>query len=105
MVGKSQGSIGAAYMSTFIVLMAICGAAAAFRLTWIFVSLVGLLIIPLFCAVMVFWSGEHLLSALLQAGAGFIALQASYVLTGFGIEAIGGRTVGALRKTSRRQKM
>lgn len=84
-------------MSTFVLVMALCGAAAAFRLTWIFVSLVGLFAVPVFCAVLVLWCGESLPSAILHSGAGFIALQVSYILTGVGIDLICGRLPKAIR--------
>ncbi len=93
-------------MSTFVLLMALCGGAAAFRLTWIFVSLVGLFAVPVFGAVLVLRSGASVPSAILQAGAGFLALQVSYVLVGVGIDLIGGRLAKAsrLRKSNVGQK-
>jgi hypothetical protein len=84
-------------MSTFVLVMALCGGVAAYRLTWIFVSLVGLFAVPVFCAVLVLRSGESLPTAILQASAGFIALQVSYVLAGVGIDLIGARLPKAIR--------
>lgn len=84
-------------MSPFVLVMALCGAAAALRFTWIFVSLVGLFAVPIFSAVLVLWSGETLPQALAQAGIAFAALQVSYILSGVGLSVIGVR----LPKTAR----
>ena len=84
-------------MSTFVLVMALCGGVAAFRLSWIFVSLVGLFAVPIFCAVLVLRSGEAVPGAMLQAGMGFLALQVSYVLVGVGFDLIGGRLPKVIR--------
>ncbi len=78
-------------MIEFVLIMSICGGMAAFHLTWVFVSLVGLVAIPVFCLVLVLWSGSPIMGAFLKAGAGYVALQVSYVLVGVGIDLFGRR--------------
>lgn len=66
-------------------MMAVCGVIAGPWLSWGFVSLVGLIVVPACCGAMV-WSGYGFMPASGGALLGFVVLQVGFVASGFGIE-------------------
>lgn len=82
---------GAGAVVLFLILMAAAGAVASQFLTWIFATLVGFLILPLYVCAMLL-SGTGVLKALFVGLLGFAILQASYVLTGWVLEIVRARS-------------
>ncbi len=76
-------------MTTFVLILGLCGAVAAGFLRWIFVALVGLLLVPVYVMTLV-WLGVPALEALGQAVVGYVVLQVSFGLSGWGIEVVRG---------------
>jgi hypothetical protein len=69
-------------MAGFLLLMALGGALAGLCATWVFVSLVGIIIVPA-AVVAMLWSGASFAAALATALAGYVVLQVAYVATGW----------------------
>ncbi|WP_336490486.1 hypothetical protein [Methylobacterium nigriterrae] len=77
-------------MFYFLLLMTACGMVAGLCLTWLFLSLVGLFVVPFAVTAMV-WSGQGVLPAVAQVCLGFVLLQVGFVVTGLGSELVRGR--------------
>ncbi|TXN72288.1 hypothetical protein [Methylobacterium sp. WL6] len=77
-------------MGLFPILMIACGTIASLYLNWIFLSLVSLMVMPLYVGAMV-WSGASFLGGVGQAAVGLVALQLSYILSGWILEKVRSR--------------
>ncbi len=76
-------------MTAFVLILALCGAVAAGFLRWIFVALVGVVLVPVYVLTMV-GLGAPVLPSLGQALLGYVVLQVSFALSGWGIEVVRG---------------
>lgn len=76
-------------MTAFVLILALCGGVAAGFLRWIFVALVGMLLLPVYVLTMMSL-GAPPLEAVWHGLIGYVVLQVSFGLSGWGIEAVRG---------------
>lgn len=75
-------------MTGFVLVLALCGIVATFFLNWVFLAVVGLVFVPV-CVLTMVSLGTPLLSAVGQALLGYVVLQVTYCLAGWGMALVG----------------